>query len=116
MLKTQQLVVVDIDLAGRLANEVTALQDVADQLTGSGVLGAGRAGVQLTHLANVVQDCTRKNQALVEGRCHLGIVVGVAVGKEYCIPCHAEHVFEQSTNERVVMTLGREAASNVSRY
>ncbi len=66
--ETQQRFGIEVgDLPCRLADHVTAQQDVADQSTGGGVFGARHARVEFNQFSDVVADGTGHDEDLESG-------------------------------------------------
>ena len=80
MLQPQQQFLIDGTAGGRFADDVAALQNVADQVTRRRIFGALRTLLDFAQFADIVQDGAGHDQALVEPRLHFGIVVVVLVG------------------------------------
>ncbi len=89
---------------GRLADHVAADEDVADQRAFGRVGGPFRPLLHLAELADVVQDSAGDDQALVQRRLHVGIVVGVLVGQKDARAGDAERVFQQPADVGVMVS------------
>ena len=79
---------------------------MADQAAFLGVFGLDRMILQLAQLADVVQDRGRDDQAPIERRIELVVILGIVVGQEAGDPGHAPDMLEQPGRVRMVEILG----------